>query len=228
MFVMVKNNICVQCTEQQNCSGNCSALEALISVCKEEDQQEKGKLIKSYAKDLNIQDCEVAEDIRVLSEKIITAMPELDIIRDWNVKIGYVRSQEAKTDKGRAVNADCRKVTSPYDAYLPFDFIITVYEPNVYYLSENQRKILLLHELKHIGMGEKGLRIEPHDIEDFESILLRYGMKWNGFNQECPDILGGGDNGKEVGRKQQKMETKREASGNGGASHQPRGPKNEG
>jgi len=69
-------------------------------------------------------------------------------------------------------------------------------------MTENQKKILMLHELRHIGIGEKGFRIENHDVEDFRDILERFGIEWNGFDQEVPDILAevkaGGDGGKKA------------------------------
>ena len=149
-------------------------------------------------------------------------MPELSIIRDYDAKIGYVRSYETKKDKGRSINADCRKINGTFTAYLPFDFIVTFYEPNIYHMSENQKKILMLHELRHIGIGERGFRIENHDVEDFRNILDRFGIEWNGFDQEVPDILpevkAGGDGVKKnkgKRKKKQGMEASREANKNG-------------
>jgi hypothetical protein len=46
-----------------------------------------------------------------------------------------------------------------------------------------------LHELKHIGVGEKGFKLEEHDTEDFAVILERYGIRWNDIDREVPDIL---------------------------------------
>ena len=143
----------------------------------------------------------MADDLREIGEKVINAMPELHIIKDFDIKVGYVRSYEAKQGKGKQINADCRKVTGTYTAYLPFDFIITFYEPNIYHMTDNQKKILMLHELRHIGIGEKGLKIEHHDVEDFRDILYRFGIEWNGFNQDVPDILAGGDSEKQRGKK---------------------------
>jgi len=49
----------------------------------------------------------------------------------------------------------------------------------------------MLHELRHITLGEKGLKIRPHDIEDFKDILETYGLDWNEPGKDLPDILGG-------------------------------------
>ncbi|MMZ66337.1 hypothetical protein D1872_288240 [compost metagenome] len=125
-----------------------------------------------------------------LAEQIIKRFPEFGIIREFNIKIGYVVSQERKRGE-KITYADCRKVQEVFKAYLPFDFIITFYERNTSLLSENQQKILMLHELRHITLGEKGLKIRPHDIEDFKDILDTYGLDWNEPGKELPDILGG-------------------------------------
>ncbi|KJS68666.1 MAG: hypothetical protein JL50_03010 [Peptococcaceae bacterium BICA1-7] len=214
---MAENLICHRCG--RNCELPCQALNALTRLYTEARAEEKASLIKNLRKDLNLVDYEVAEDLRELGEKVIAAMPELWIIRDGDIKVGYVRSYEAKRDKGKQVNADCRKVRGTYTAYLPFDFIITFYEPNIYHMTENQKKILMLHELRHIGIGEKGLRIENHDVEDFKDILRRFGFDWNGFNQEVPDILAGGDIGKET--KRNKMEAKPKANNTGRSPSKP-------
>lgn len=210
--MMATSLICKRCG--RDCELPCHAINLLTKFCLDFSVEEKARILKELGKDFNLFDYEVADDLKELGNKVVAAMPELYIIRDFDVKIGYVRSFEAKRDKGRFINADCRKVNGTYTAYLPFDFIITFYEPNVYHMTENQKKILMLHELRHIGMGEKGLRIEPHDVEDFRDILYRFGIEWNGFDQDVPDILAGGDGGQN-GTKRHKVETKRKAGSNG-------------
>lgn len=204
---MTNSSLCQECG--LDCEVLCAAMQKLIAIYTETREKEKTAIIKELRKELNLLDYEVAEDLQQLGENVISAMPELSsIIRDFDVKIGYVRSYEAKINKGKQVNADCQKVRGTYTAYLPFDFLITFYEPNVYYMTENQKKILMLHELKHIGIGEKGLRIDNHDVEDFRSILQQYGMDWNELDQDVPDILAGGDDGSKKDTNQHKMETK--------------------
>mgnify|MGYP006976753391 CR=1 FL=1 len=174
-----------------DCELPCPALRALHDVYDRLRHEQRDKIIRDLRQTLDIVDCEVADDLRTLAEAIINRTPELSFIKDFGIKIGYVRSWEKKRDKGRIIHADCRKVGKVYGAFLPFDFIITFYEPNIGHMTDNQRKILMFHELKHIGVGEKGYRIEPHDIEDFESILSRYGLNWSSANQDVPDILAG-------------------------------------
>ncbi|GAB6170926.1 hypothetical protein JCM15765_04040 [Paradesulfitobacterium aromaticivorans] len=216
---MDNNLICARCGKDCDATDDpCEALKAITKLYTDLRTEEKTQLIRVLRKYLNLIDCEVAEDLKELGERVINRMPELFVIRDYDVKIGYVRSYEAKRDKGKIVSADCRKVRGTFTAYLPFDFVVTFYEPNVYHLTENQRKILMLHELRHIGIGERGLRIENHDVEDFRDILERFGIDWNGFDQEVADILAGGDGvkkPKEKRKKKQGMEAPRKTNKNG-------------
>jgi len=187
------DGICKQCGLK--CDLPCPPLNLLTNIYNEQRLQEKKELIANLRKELNIRDAEPAEDLRELAEKVIKAMPELHYILDYDIKVGYIRSYESK--KGaKTVFADCRKLTTVYQAYLPYDFLITFYDNEASILTENQQKILMLHELKHIEMGEHGLKIRLHDIEDFHSILGRYGINWNEFqNNDVPDILEGDNHG---------------------------------
>lgn len=212
-------SICQKCGQKCEPELPCAALQSLSKLYIDLKTESKTEIVKDLRKQLSLVDYEVADDLRELGEKIITAMPELSVIRDYDAKIGYVRSFEAKKDKGRSINADCRKINGTFTAYLPFDFIVTFYEPNIYHMSENQKKILMLHELRHIGIGERGFRVENHDVEDFRDILERFGIEWNGFDQEAPDILAevkvGGDSGRQKGTKGHKLEAKRKTNSNG-------------
>ena len=50
--------------------------------------------------------------------------------------------------------------------------------------TEDQMRILLFHELLHIGIeftedGQEKYSIKPHDYEDFKIIIDRYGTDWS-------------------------------------------------
>jgi predicted metallopeptidase len=181
------NQLCKNCLNE--CEGSCSAFEALIKIYSEQRTEEKRQLIKDLRKQLDLMDCEPSPEYEELANKIIDKRPEVQHIREYEFKIGYVLSYEAKKKDGKIVFADCRKVNSPYLAYLPYDYIITVYEPNIDMLSENHKKIVMLHELCHPMIGPRGLTNRPHDVEDFKFILHEFGIDWNEFDQEVPDIL---------------------------------------
>jgi len=51
-------------------------------------------------------------------------------------------------------------------------------------MNDEQLKILMLHELMHIGIeinekGEIKKYIVPHSVQDFEYILDKYGLNWS-------------------------------------------------
>jgi len=183
--------ICDECGNKDICKDaeyTCPARDKLREIYRQTRQTDRHQLIKKLQKDIGIIDAEPSKDLRKLADQIIERFPELSIIPEYDIRVGYVLSQE-KPAGTKVKYADCRKVKLNYQAWLPFDFIITFYEPNTELLNENQRKILMLHELKHIGIGEKGLKLEEHDREDFASILKRYGIDWNCYDEEVSDIL---------------------------------------
>lgn len=136
-------------------------------------------------------DFEPAPDIMELANKIIAVKKDLQWIieDDFLDSIGYVRSFIPKPNKPD-IAADCRKVPGPFRAYIPYQIIITVYEPCLHLFSDNQFKILLYHELKHVGLNtDFELKINDHDIKDFYFILKNYGIDWDRLDVEVPDIL---------------------------------------
>lgn len=183
-------SICDSC-KNKNCEAPCNAYNELHNIYSKLRNEERSETIKRLRTLLEIRDAEVADDLAELGNKIIARIPELHFINDLDIKVGYVRSFERKTKDGKVIMGDCRKVNKIYGAYIPYDFIITFYEPNIVLLSDNQLKILMWHELKHIDVGDKGFTIRPHDIEDFYSIIDEHGTRWNEFNKEVIDILGG-------------------------------------
>lgn len=127
-----------------------------------------------------------------LARKVIRAVPELRFIRDTGIKIAYVESDRRKIVNGRTVYADCRKTPDLYYPFVKHEFIITVYEPNVEDLNDNQVKLLLLHELLHVGIEEHTQEVKyivnPHDYEEFKYIADRYGLEWSEPGADVPDI----------------------------------------
>ncbi|MDF9845186.1 MULTISPECIES: putative metallopeptidase [unclassified Paenibacillus] len=186
----MSNAICQSCTKFITCESPCAAIQTLYQIYDAQDEKDKTVRIRNLKRQLGIQDAEPSRSLKRLADQIIKRFPEFSIIREFNIKIGYVVSQERKRGE-KITYADCRKVQEVFRAYLPYDFIITFYERNTGMLNENQQKVLMLHELRHITIGEKGLKIRPHDIEDFKDILEPYGLDWNEPGKELPDILGG-------------------------------------
>lgn len=97
-----------------------------------------------------------------------------------NVKIAWLASDKEKKNNGKIVFGECSKVTEKYDWCCPYDFTITIYEPNCNGFTPEQYKILLEHELMHVGVSENGsLSVVPHDAEEFTEIIRKYGIDWS-------------------------------------------------
>lgn len=177
--------VCNTCEHKEYCELPCAAVVALYKISREQHKKEARKIIQELRELLNLRDCEPAEDLSELADSVIDEHPtELGFIKDMEIEIGYVRSYQRKIKDGRIIYADTEKTKHKYLAYLPFDFVITFYEPNVAMFNDEQIRILMWHELKHIGVGVKGFKVMPHEIEDFFSIIDKHGAHWNDFEND--------------------------------------------
>lgn len=100
------------------------------------------------------------------------------------LKIIYLESDKGKQSKLGPTYADCEKVSASKRWAIDADFVITVYVLNVARLTDEQKKLLMLHELMHIGIkydkqGELTPFIVPHSVQDFRYILEKYGLDWD-------------------------------------------------
>lgn len=119
-----------------------------------------------------------------MARRLIRTMPELSYIADSEVRIAYLTSELEKRKGNKAVLGQCEKIPEKYKWRLPYDFMITVFLPNIERLSQEQLKILLFHELLHVGIevdgNEEKYSIREHDYEEFREIIARYGLEWSG------------------------------------------------
>ena len=191
-------------------------MHAMMQLYGEIRIEQKNEIVEKLRKLIGFSDSEVSEELKQLGERVIQRFSELYFIDDMDIRVGYALSYKAKKKDGKLIFAECHKVKIPYDAYLPYDFVIVFYEPNIAYFTPNQKKILMLHELKHIGLSERGLCLVPHDIEDFESILRSFGLNWNDYDEDVIDILAGGEDDQREKRvtKGHNLEAQRKAKGN--------------
>ena len=124
----------------------------------------------------------INEDYAQIAQDLIDTEETLAYIRESEVSIVYLSSEHEKKGNRKLVFGECEKVPDKYKWAVPCDFTITVFEPNVERFTDKQIRILLLHELLHIGIerdgNEESYSVNPHDIEDFEEIISRYGMRW--------------------------------------------------
>lgn len=120
--------------------------------------------------------------IAEIAAQLIETDCRLQAVKDSGVKIAYLESDRERYSSGRAVYGECERVPSKYRWAIPFEFTITVYTPHVEALDDTRMRILVLHELMHVGCELDGhawrYRIIPHDVEDFRSILEEHGLDW--------------------------------------------------
>lgn len=125
----------------------------------------------------------VCEEYAAIGRELIENEPELEYIRDSDVKIIYLSSDCKKRDGNKITRGMCERVQDKYRWSIPCDFTVTVFEPNVENFDEEQMRILIFHELLHIGIEEKNGKevysIVPHDLEDFRTIIRRFGVDWS-------------------------------------------------
>ena len=126
----------------------------------------------------------ISEEYSKIAADLIKKEDLLSDIRQSEATIIYLSSDKEKKSKGKTVFGECEKIPDKYKWAIPCDFTITIYEPNVMGFSKEQMEILILHELLHVGIdykndGTEAYSIKPHDIEDFRTIIDRYGLDWN-------------------------------------------------
>lgn len=123
------------------------------------------------------------DEYAVIGKELIENEPELAYIKNSQVRIGYLASKHQKISNKKIIFAECEKVQDKNKWAMPYDFTITVFEPNMEHFTEEQKRILIFHELLHVGI-ERKKRVEsyfivPHDLEDFKLIINKYGTDWN-------------------------------------------------
>lgn len=137
-------------------------------------------------------------DIRHINEQyteigmeLINTEPRLFDIRNSDCTIVFLSSELAKVQNTKIVFAQCEKVPDKYKWAVPADFCIVVFDPNVEEFTEEQLRILLFHELLHVGIDGDSYFVRPHDIEDFYEIIDRFGMHWSdtgGFEADIEEL----------------------------------------
>ena len=122
----------------------------------------------------------INEDYQKIANELIATRPELEDIKNSDVTIICLASDQEKKSNGKLIFGQTEKIADKYKWGIPCDFTITIFDPNVAYWTEEQMKILMLHELLHVGVDGDRLYIRPHDLEDFKSIIAEYGVDWAG------------------------------------------------
>ena len=126
----------------------------------------------------------INEHYAEIGMELIQTEESLLDIKNSDITIVYLSSDAKKIEKGNAVLGQCEKIADKYKWGMPCDMTITIFEPNIVGFTEEQIKILIFHELLHVGIGcnkdnSESYFVKPHDLEDFKEIINRFGTDWN-------------------------------------------------
>lgn len=121
----------------------------------------------------------INDEYQIIAQELINTRPELEDIRNGDVTIICLSSGHEKKKGDKKVLGQAEKISEKYKWGIPCDFTITIFEPNIEGFTEDQLKILILHELLHIGVDAERLFIKPHDLEDFKAIIDEFGTDWS-------------------------------------------------
>lgn len=120
----------------------------------------------------------INDEYQIIAQELINTRPELEDIRNGDVTIICLSSGHEKKKGDKKVLGQAEKISEKYKWGIPCDFTITIFEPNIEGFTEDQLKILIFHELLHIGVDAERLFIKPHDLEDFKAIIDEFGTDW--------------------------------------------------
>jgi len=127
---------------------------------------------------------EMSEEFAAIAAAVIEEEELLIDIRNSQASIVYLTSEAEKKNNGKKICALCEKVPDKFKWSVPADFMITVFLPNIEGFTEEQKRILMFHELLHVGIvfnsdGSESYSVRPHNYEDFKVIIDRYGTDWS-------------------------------------------------
>lgn len=122
---------------------------------------------------------EFSHKYKALADEIIRDNPDLSFIGD--IPVAFLSCDKKKLSHGHEVQGECIKISEMYRILSDYAFCIVVYEPCCVGFSDLQFKILIEHELRHVGLKRNKFFIVPHDYEhgEFDAIINKYGEHWD-------------------------------------------------
>lgn len=133
-------------------------------------------------------DYKTAPDVRRVAQRLIAA----DFPRLRGLRIEYVFAEKTPKRHGAEVWGLARKIGSlsaflagalddQDDGTAEEFFCVVISQPVWAKLDDLQKEALVFHELCHFGVeedenGDSKLSILPHDLEEFGSVVKRYGL----------------------------------------------------
>lgn len=116
------------------------------------------------------------EVIEIAERLIATEHPTL---LDCRIRF-LMRSEAPKRGNGMVVYGKAKKISDEMKTLLPFEFVIWLADDVFANFSALQRTALIDHELTHCvwNMKKRAATMRPHDFEEFNSIIAKYGLWW--------------------------------------------------
>ena len=122
---------------------------------------------------------ETDELVQVFNEQL-QLIDDKALIDKHNIKfqVNYIYPSISNT-----VWAHIFKVNNYLKMFTDIDYIVEVSGDIWEMLDDEMKKILIEHELKHVCItetedGAPKLKLYKHDIQDFKSIIQKYGLDW--------------------------------------------------
>lgn len=131
------------------------------------------------------------DNYRTIAEELIDQEPELFQLKRSSARIAYLESDATKKSGDFVTLGECEKVQSKNQWAMNYDYTITVYKKNVQHMDQDQLRVLIFHELLHIEIlydpetGKETYSVRKHDLQDFKSIIDRFGVNWAGNKGAC-------------------------------------------
>lgn len=117
-----------------------------------------------------------------IGQYVIENVPELEYLGYADLRITYIMSSQRKSSASNKVLGECIKVSDIQKVHNPYDFMIVFYEPNIAGMTVEQLRMLMEHEMLHIGYDPEydppKYFVRPHDYDDFKQITDKYGTDW--------------------------------------------------
>ena len=155
-------------------------------------------------------DFTVADDVKEVGDRLI----HNDFTHLLGIRVEYVFSEKQMTKGGMEIWGKAQKVGSlnaflaggpaaKEDGETEAFFAIVISRPVWDRLLDQPREALVFHELCHLGVmrdeegSVKSISIIPHDLEEFEKVVHRYGL-WRESVRTFLDAARSEEDGREV------------------------------
>lgn len=118
-----------------------------------------------------------------------------DVLRVYNTRFYHINMDhisffEEYNKKPKHI-AKIRILEAPLNLLSSTRIVIEIAKQNWDPLTHNQKLLVAYHELCHIEYNYEvdDYEIKNHDVEDFKEILSTFGLGWQSYENEVPNIL---------------------------------------